>query len=936
MRASVAKKLCCLFGFLWCFSTYAQQGLEMTVKVEDGKARSNLVDVLIGLTNSTESPFEGFIQINTPAGFKSISEPLVPISLEPGEKRFISSKLLRQPAALVGISTIGVDLLDAHKKVLQTQETAQTVKENNHMRLFTESPMVLLTNPNDTLVLKVTVSNLGNKIQDATVVFSIPNLTGEKNFFEKNGVVPIGEDTDFILRFLPPRSLLTSPQFTVQIAAMRGPGKDLFGNTSITVQNISSSKQHHDLGATRDTYNSHRNSITTSYRRLGANTNSYQVIGSADVNLSAGYLAMDGNMYLTENADIPYITNTSLTYHLDNYSLKVGNISQQLEMPLYGRGIASSITNRDNNRTLELGFIDQNYNLIEQNAFLKRGYGMYVSSVFGNVNTHNYTLGSYVFKEDKMDNSRNHMLGMEKAYRLGEGWRLNVKGNAAISDYEEIDESQTSYALETQYSGNIKRVKLSGNYFLSSDYFPGNRRGVIQIHQNASKNISKNRSIYSNLFISNYSPKSHTYKINYASTNYRFNMGINFPRRKVFGLRLGFYHHTETRTNFGESDLETTLGKMSANRITNSLNWSSLNRKHSVLLGMEEGLVKYANESSLKPQLKTNLMYRFAWINANATYQYGSFYLSESTLAQQNTSTNQEYQRLLFSVSANKNFLEDKLAINSGLNYNNNFQLGSNTSTFLNIHYQPNNRYRLFLNTSWSQYQTQRNDNYVYTSQNNQFTLEAGLTINFKGKAPSTARKGKIRAQAYFDHNANNVFDEGDEIAPDYLIKLNDAIFKTDQNGELVYRSVPFGTYTINSVAAQGWFTNEQEFELNAYHQQLSIPLHQTGSVTGKIRYEYDPMLSKKFQPKIAGILFNISKDGKHIQRISTTNDGEFTVFLPNGTYQISLDKGSLASKTHCEQPTASFTVESGKTNKLSPFKILVEQKSIKVKRFGK
>ncbi|NKI28224.1 carboxypeptidase regulatory-like domain-containing protein [Arenibacter sp. 6A1] len=906
----------------------------MTVTVAQGKAKNNLIDVLIGVTNTTGIPFDGFLRLRTPEGFRIISNELVSISLHPEEKRFISLKILRQQSAQVGTSNIEVDLLDTEKKVLQTRHTAQTVKENNHMRLFTESPMVYMTNPNDSLALKVTVSNLGNKIQDVTLVFSIPNLRGEKNFFEQKGVVNLQKDREFTLRFLPPKALLEVPQFTVQVAAMRGSGKELFGNLNITVQNISSVKQHQDLAATRNAHNAQRNSLTTTYRRVGENINIYQIIGSADMDLSAGYLAMNSNIYMTENTDTPLITNTNLTYYLENASLKVGNISQELEMSLYGRGIEASTANRANNKTLQIGFIDQNYNLIERNVFLKRGYGLYASSVFADAKSNDYSGASYIFKEEAMDHSRNHMVGIERAHTFGDVWRVNLKGHGAFSEYEEKNISQASYALETRYSGSIQKVRLSGNYFLSSAYFPGNRRGVMQLHQNIATTLSNNRSVYSNISVSNYSPKSHTYNMNMESSNIRFNMGINFPRKKLLGVMLGFQHQRESRTsttNYNGS-LEASPTVMTANRITNNFNWSSKNHKHSVFLGMEEGIVKYASTNTIQPQLKTNLTYRYSWLNANATYQYGSFYLSENAIASQNTSANKDYQRMLFSIAANKSFMENKLSLNSGLNYSNDFPLGSSASSFLNIQYQPNRQYRLFLNSSWSGYQSNYNS---FSSHNDQFSLEAGLSINFKGKAPSTARKGKITAQAYYDRNANNVFDEGDEIAPDYLITLNDAMFKTDHKGQLVYRSVPYGTYTLKSAASQGWFTKEATILLDASHQRISIPLHQNGTVIGKVAYEYDATLARKFEPKTAGILFNISKDGKLIQRTMTNNDGEFTVFLPNGTYQITLDKSSLASKTYCEQTTQSFTIESAKTTRLEPFKILAEQKTIKIKRFG-
>src|SRR5690606_26022091 len=136
----------------------------------------------------------------------------------------------------------------------------------------------------------------------------------------------------------------------------------------------------------------------------------------------------------------------------------------------------------------------------------------------------------------------------------------------------------------------------------------------------------------------------------------------------------------------------------------------------------------------------TNIMYSFWWLNASAIYQYGSFYLSEYALTLRNA--NETYQRLMYSIAADKNFMEDKLSLRSGIGYTNDFLIGKTSSVFFNMYYQPNHQYRLFLNTSWSQYHVEHSDYVNFSSNNNLFTLEAGLTVSFKGKTPSASKKG--------------------------------------------------------------------------------------------------------------------------------------------------------------------------------------------------
>ena len=91
MLNSVSMKLLSLFVLLFCLASYAQQDFKMTVEVEDGRAKSNLIDVLIGITNTTESRFEGYLRIKTPEGFRVISNQEVAVSLDPEENYFVSA-----------------------------------------------------------------------------------------------------------------------------------------------------------------------------------------------------------------------------------------------------------------------------------------------------------------------------------------------------------------------------------------------------------------------------------------------------------------------------------------------------------------------------------------------------------------------------------------------------------------------------------------------------------------------------------------------------------------------------------------------------------------------------------------------------------------------------------------------------------------------------
>lgn len=215
------------------------------------------------------------------------------------------------------------------------------------------------------------------------------------------------------------------------------------------------------------------------------------------------------------------------------------------------------------------------------------------------------------------------------------------------------------------------------------------------------------------------------------------------------------------------------------------------------------------------------------------------------------------------------------------------------------------------------------------------FVVEAGITVNLGSRAASAGRKGTLSTFVYFDKNGNSIFDENDEPAPDFFITIDKTTFKSDANGQIKYKSLPFGTYKIQPVLQNGWFTEGTELVMSDYSQQIVVALHQNGSSKGKIQYRYDEKTVKSFDAKSGGIVFTVTKNGGFVQRIGTDDDGNFTAFLPTGTYELTLDSNSLSENTFCSNPKQQLVIESGKITYAADFIIEVQQKQVKVKKFG-
>ncbi len=939
MNVTAFRNITALLGLLlYCLTAAAQPAAfpELEISNGSGEDRKNIHDYLATITNTTGSAFKGYIRIKTPDNLKCLLGNLYPIEIPQDGKNFLSLKLMVAGGAVAGDAVTEVLLLDEHKNTLLHKTITINIPEKSSLRLHTHSPFTYINNPDDSLSIQVNVSNEGNTQQQVTLVFHIPELSGGNTFFELKGVVPVQKDTTFSFRFLPTRALLSRQQFSVRVSGLSGAEKILFGNVTITVQNVSSKQRYHHTEHNNFNYLNNNGSITASYRSIGNSGSMSQLLGSGSLDLPAGYLSLNGNIYKNSGQQDYIANNTYLSYHLHNSEIKIGNINQPMELSLYGRGAEISLRDKERKSELQAGFVDQHFNLLSPDPLFRYGQGLYLKGTLNAQNPGNSFTSTYIHKADVFEQATHQLLGTDKGFRFNEHWNMRVKLHGALSTYSQAAIVKPTFAFESLYSGRTQKgTNLAGNYFYSSNYFPGNRRGVLLLQQSVNTPLPKNHTGFANIFISNFAPKSYTYNTNTVSNNLRSEAGISLPSSRAVRTTLSYQYQREAANSYNslfENPYATELLRMEAHRLSGVFSTYSRDKKHAYIFSIEGGIVQYPGKPGYKGQLKLNASYQYKYIHFNSSYQQGSFFLSEYAGTQRNAG-DVSYQRLLLLLAYNHSFFAQKLSVNSGVSFIKDHIMGATPSAFLNARYSASPRYLLFVNAAGYQY----NINAISPRSHSRaiLTVEAGLTYNFKARSISRGKKGKVRAFVYYDRNTNNVFDEGDERATEYLVQLNNNSFKTNAEGNFLYTKVPFATYKYKADAQQGWFANEEEFKVRKYRSYLEIPLHQNGTLSGTIQYVFDTKKALPIDPKTGGVTFNIYHKDQLIQKVATNEDGQFLCFLPTGTYTITLNTSSLPAVAYCEAPSRIITIESGKINPLEPFFIKVREKKINVKRFG-
>lgn len=255
------------------------------------------------------------------------------IELLPDQTRHILIKLLIGEEAVAGSSVIICKLINPTGTLIAQQSINHVIKVNKTLSIVPVETSIFRSSNEEPLKVKIKVTNSGNIKQNITLVCKFPDPSNANLFIEQNATLAIKKDSIFTFSYLPSKELAKQSNYSIRISGFRNPNKEMFGNTTVDVQNIASVQQY------QGTYFSNfleetQNQITSSYRRFGGGIDYYQIKGAGGFNLPSGYIFMQGNVAMTEAQEIPLITNTNLVFNQEKNKYTIGSINKFFEKSL--------------------------------------------------------------------------------------------------------------------------------------------------------------------------------------------------------------------------------------------------------------------------------------------------------------------------------------------------------------------------------------------------------------------------------------------------------------------------------------------------------------------------------------------------------------------------------------------------------------------------
>lgn len=918
-----------LLLLLMCFIVpqgYAQGNNRIKLQLMDSVLdvhNEELKDVTIRIENQGTEAFRGTLHLYCGKGAKVATKQDVPVLVEPGKSLFVPAKVYIGAATLEGNISYSAQLFDVRNTRIAEATAKLHLVASRNMRALLNEHELIMHSVGSILQVPVLVSNRGNKAQEVSIVISYPTELQDKTNKSVKLEVPPFKDTLIYFSRKVSRSMMNMEYMDISVYGVYSSG-DYFGITSASVQSLKSSKK---FGRRRagNTSPATTNFVSIGTQNSFTDNQSYFLQTKGDYAIRNGNVSFSFNMFKWKAQGMPTLINdTWFGFEYKGIGIKVGNITQNGELSYNGRGAEMYYyTDSLRHNKIYVGYLDKSFNLINSqygNTSFGRAAWAGMIQEYGKVK--NNTSVSY--DEDNFVQSKSVLVVNEATMQMADLFFASVKaGVASSASSGEQDEKHESFSAGASINGNIsKSLSISSDNVYASGYYPGTRRGTLSLNEKINLRLDK-------------TTLSAGYMYNYMNPKYFMTGGTTFrndsksstadisANRSFGGFSLSIspqYYQEEGNWYLGGN---VTRGRMKSFRLSTSASYANVATRQNILLRVDAGRYTTNFNAERKWQFRANFSYNFNFFRLTANIQQGNFYLSE---AFQEYAGGQSNFRINISPSVTGSFFNNRLKADAGLTYYKDFFVSSilyNASLNCNI-----GTTRVF---AMMQYNT-------FASSTTYRNLQFGLTqlLPQSGKN-GLSNKGEIDLFVYYDMNGNGSFDGKDSAASGYLASIGKTLLITNKNGHIVYSKLPVADYKIFFPTQKGWYGPDQFVVLKDKEEvTLQVPLRQTGTVSGKIAYEFDELLSYATLKELAGQTITATNEEGKTFEAKTDDNGQFMLYLPTGKYTMTVSSASSQIQVipggNNHQP---FEVKPGEIINGADFTLKVKQRKIEIKKFG-
>lgn len=853
------------------------------------------------------------------------------VLLAPKEKIFLPVKAYIERGQPAGTSLIKFTLKNDAAKTIAETNTQLVIEPKRQLRIVANTPQILMDRVGDSLQISTQVYNGGNAAETVHLFATFPQIYGGDMMLKKSITLQPFTNTEVVFSKIIDKDLAKLGVFTVNIAATDNEN-EYFGNTMVLVQNALGNRRYTDPLQTQTFGQNSRNHITWQlYNPFSEFSSSQNLDLQSEVNIGNTNLSLSMNGTYREGSENPVqLQNTWLKVQRRYTGFQVGNIStNDLEVSTNGRGAVFSYQPGTEKKTsITAGIVEKSYSLLdpfEWNRF-PRGSTAFTRAT---VRLSDYKLLNHqvIFDTDPFQRSFIIKNGYAYTNKKNTAYNFDV-GYGYITSTSNSDLSKPSGALGFNYNKNWKRFTLSSNNYYSTGYYPGLKKGALLLEERLSRSF-KNFSLYGSYSLNVYNPQDINPLYQYGSYSRR-NKGELGTR---FNISKGFYatvnaqvvkEHAELFTGYDLSrvpvDFQSTL-------LSTSVDYTTPDSKNRLSFTHVHGFSHYDDltDPSYVWQIQAG------WYQGNfmlsTNYQRGNLMFYEGN---SNGTVSNDTEKIFATLNYRLSLLEKKLNFNFSAVANSDSRYGKNISLGTNADFQLFRTTKIFANFNYNKYSRNAfNTSSIYS--------QIGITQNLPtwGDETTSYKSGLIKAFAFYDLNNNGSYDDDtDRPATGIKIKINNTIFISDDSGNIKYRKVPYGNYVVTPLENQ-WYSEAQNIGLDKKEMFITLPLAKTSIIKGGIQYEQAKVVQYDVPRILAGITVMLTNQNNKTFTFYTDDKGEYTAYVPVGTYRISVKDTVLPNKIYLDDNLRTIVTNADTPQTVRSFTLKIKEKKVEVKKFG-
>jgi hypothetical protein len=517
---------------------------------------------------------------------------------------------------------------------------------------------------------------------------------------------------------------------------------------------------------------------------------------------------------------------------------------------------------------------------------------------------------------DPLFKTSTNLAAGELQISLTEKQSLNIQAGYSVENSRETGKSMPGYGGGMIYTNHEGKWRINLNNYVSSSYYSGLRRGVLQLNNQISYQATKATSFSVHYNQQHNTPRflSLALEDQYVSNDMQqYEIGVNTRIRDLtLSLRPYYLHQYQGQYFIGGEELRSSSLRMMLEL------WYTLHEK-TLSLSVDYGFTNSNNLLAYGGRYKTiriNANFRANHWGLNAHIQKGPYYLQEEPVE----SGQSDFKVYSFGPSAGFDMFHQKLNISltNYLNYNG---YVGHWNNLLNaqLKYKAGNTWQVSAQIFYN----------VFTQKGSvsNFQGQIGIQKHFiDANAPGLKR---LELTFFGDHNANGVQDANENTIPDVIVDVSGEITKSNKHGKVNYTNLTKGEKVITIQDGKGWhLLQPQHFFLNN-HTKMIIALVKSGQLRGRLVPVEQKYLTEK--PVLEGIRINaIDQDQKLISTL-TDEEGRFHFSLPLKNYTIYIE---TAGHSFLVDPVRQdVTISEGKVEELI-FRFENKERKVEIKKF--